>query len=318
MLNHFMSFPINKTGGLFSSDRRFGSVLVLVALLGLTACGHKGGGSGQTLAKVNGEEITILQLNEELQRANVPPEQQQVARQQILESLINRQLLIDEAARNKIDRSPEVMQAIERAKFQIISQAYLKSITGKVGKPGKADIDEYYKQHPELFEQNKRYDMKSLAVSSKDVTAELKSAMESAASLESFEAWLKSHGVQYMRGQASRRTTELPAAMVSKLQSMPKGKLFIISEGGKSMLISLADIIVTPISANDANPLIAQYLYNKKVKDVTDTEVAALRTRAKIEYVNASAPVAATAINPTGSASATPEAKPASSAAASN
>ena len=310
MSNSFMVLSFAKN--VLSSRMTFGA-LILFAILGLTACGHKGNGSGQTLAKVNGEDITMLQLNDELQRANIPPEQQQAARQQALESLINRQLLIDEAARNKIDRSPEVMQAIERAKFQIIAQAYLKSITGKVEKPNKADIDEYYQKHPELFEQNKRYDMKSLAVATKDMTAEIKSAMEAATSLEGFEAFLKNHGVQYLRGQASRRSTELPAEMVSKLQNMPKGKLFIISEGGKAMLISLADINVTPISSNDANPLIAQYLYNKKVKDVTDTEVAALRTRAKIEYINASAPVAATAIN-----SATSDAKPASSAAASN
>lgn len=314
MSNLFMAFSFNKNAGLFSCKRRFGSVLALSALLGLAACGHKSNGSGQTLARVNGEDITILQLNEELQGANVPPEQQQAARQQILESLINRQLLIDEAARNKIDRSPEVLQAIERAKSQIIAQAYLKSITGKVEKPNKADIDEYYQKHPELFEQNKRYDMRSLAVSNKDVTAELKSAMESATSLEEFEAWLKNHNVQYLRGQASRRSTELPATLVTKLQGMPKGKLFIVNENGKSMLISLADITVTPISTNDANPLIAQYLYNKKVKDVTDTEVATLRTRAKIEYVNASAPVAATAINPANTP-ATPETKASDTAA---
>ena len=314
MSNSFMvlSFAKNVIRGRLT----FGA-LILFAIFGLTACGNKGNGSGQTLVKVNGEDITMLQLNAELQGANIPPEQQQVARQQALESLINRQLLLDEAARNKIDRSPEVIQAIERAKSQIIAQAYLKSISGKAGKPTKADVDEYYQKHPELFVENKRFDMKSLAVSSKDMTAEVKSAMESATSLDGFESWLKNHNVQYKRGQSSRRSTELPPAVLSRLQGMQKGKLFIINEGGISLLISLADITVLPITANDANPLIAQYLYNKKVKDLTDTEVTALRSRAKIEYINASAPVAATAIDSASSVPVVPEVKPASSPASS-
>ena len=318
MSNRIMVFSQMKNGDLFLSVRLTAGAVILTAILGLSACGQKGNGSGQTLVKVNGEDVTILQLNEEIQGANIPPEQQQAARQQALETLINRQLIIDEATRNKIDRSPEVMQAIERAKSQIIAQAYLKSITGKVGKPSKAEVDEYYHKHPELFVENKRYDMKSLAVAKKAMTEEIKTAMGSATSLEAFEVWLKNHSVPFQLGQASRRSTDLPPELLSKLQNMKKGNLFVVNESTNSLLISLADITVLPISTNDADPMIAQYLYNKKIKDVTDTEVAALRSRAKIEYVNASAPVAATAINSASSALATPEAKPASSAAASH
>jgi len=51
-----------------------------------------------------------------------------------LESLIARQLIIDEAINNKLDRTPDVMQARERANAQIISQAYMQGIVSKVVK----------------------------------------------------------------------------------------------------------------------------------------------------------------------------------------
>jgi EpsD family peptidyl-prolyl cis-trans isomerase len=309
MRNRFEVFSAIKTGNSVSCNRLIYGALIFVAVVGLTACGSKEKNSGQSLVRVNGEEITMLQLNQELQRANVPPEQQKAAQQQILESLINRQLLIAEATRNKIDRSPDVMQAIERAKAQIIAQAYLKGITAKVVKPSMSEIDDYYQKHPELFAENKHYNMKSLAVSDNDKSDELKAVMGSAKSLEEVETWLKNHGVQYMRGQASRSSTDLPPEMVSKLQAMPQGKMFTLNEGGKIMLVELADVKVTPISQKDAEPLIAQYLFNKKAKEIADTEVTSLRSLAKIEYLNASAPVASTEGKPASNVLAVPETK---------
>ncbi|HEU4371913.1 MAG TPA: SurA N-terminal domain-containing protein, partial [Telluria sp.] len=81
---------------------------LIVAAAGLSACGNKASASkpGQALASVNGEEITVLQLNEELQRAGVGAGQQDAAGKQLLQALIDRQLLQHEAAREKLERDP--------------------------------------------------------------------------------------------------------------------------------------------------------------------------------------------------------------------
>ena len=47
------------------------AAFVLLAATGLSACGDKEKKPGQALASVNGKEITVLQLNEEMQRAGV-------------------------------------------------------------------------------------------------------------------------------------------------------------------------------------------------------------------------------------------------------
>lgn len=279
------------------------SVLMLVAVMSLAACGSKEKKAGQSLARVDGEEITVLLLNEELKRANIAPDQQEAARKQLLESLIDRQLIVAEAMRNKIDRTPEVIQAVERAKAQIIAQAYLQGVTTKIAKPSKAEIDDYYQKHPELFAQRKQFDMRSLAIASKDTSEGLKSAMDSAKSLDEVAAWLVKHGVPYMQGKGSRNSAELPPEMAVKLQSMPQGGLFIVNEGEKSLLVSLVGIKDAPVTAKDVAPQIEQYLINKKTKEVLDTEVAHLRSLAKIEYLNALAPVAATAETTGGAAS---------------
>lgn len=266
--------------------------LVLMTAAGLSACGNKEKKSGQALVRVNGEEITMLQINDELKRAGVKAEQQEIATRQLLESLIDRQLIMAEAMRSKIDRTPEVVQAIERAKAQIIAQAYLKSIVGKISKPSSSEISDYFEKHPEYFSQRKQYDIQQLIIATKDFSTELKAAIDTAKSLDNVVAWLDNHSVRYARGKFSRNTSDLPEAMVAKLNDMKKGQLFIVNEAEKTLLNSITDIKNSPVSAKDAEPQIEQYLINKRTKETAEAEITHLRSSSKIEYLNASAPVA--------------------------
>ena len=267
-------------------------VLLLLAAAGLTACGNKEIKAGQALVKVNGEEITMLQVNDELNRAGVKAEQQEAATKQLIESLIDRQLILEEAMRNKIDRTPDVMQAIERAKAQIIAQAYLQSVASKVAKPAKAEVDDYYQKHPEFFAKRKEFYLKQLAILNKDFSDELKAAIDSAKSLDEIAVWMDRHGVQYVRRQVARSTADLAQKAVTQLLQLPKGQLFIVGEGDNRVLNIHVATKDSPITAINAAPQIEQFLINKMTKEAAEEEIKHLRSLAKIEYLNASAPAA--------------------------
>lgn len=287
----------------------------MVAAVVLGACGNKDKKAGQSLVRVDGEEITVLQLNDELLRANVQAGQQEAASKQLLESLIDRQLIVAEAMRNKIDRSPDVQQAIGRARTQIIAQAYLQGLTAKIGKPSKAEIDDYFQKHPEFFTKRKQFDMTNVLIATKDFSEELKSAIIPAKSLNEVVTWLDKHNVQYKSGRLSRTTADLPQEMFTKLLDLPKDHLFIVNEGNNTIIGSLVAIKDSPVTAKDAAPQIEQYLINKRNKEVAGTEIAHLRSLAKIEYLNASAPVVANEIKPDASVLTAAETKPASAVA---
>jgi len=272
------------------STRLICSGLVLCAAVALSACSNKEKKPGQALASVNGEEITVLQLNEEMQRNGVPAAQQDAARKQILESLIDRQLLQNEAAKDKLDRDPKVVQAIERAKALIIAQAYMQKRIGNPARPTKAEVEAYFDQHPDFFTRRKQLDMRELMVATKDLNDDLKKAADNAKSLDELVTWLDAHQVKYARTQLSRTTADLPAELANKLLTMPKGQLFIVKEGDRSMLITIADIKDTPVTLENAAPQIEQFLINKKNKDAADAELARLRASAKIEYLGDNAP----------------------------
>ncbi|WP_226929555.1 EpsD family peptidyl-prolyl cis-trans isomerase [Janthinobacterium aquaticum] len=297
------------------------AALVLVAAAGLSACGDKDKKPGQSLASVDGKEITVLQLNEELQRAGVQSAQQAVASKQLLESLIDRQLLQNAAEKEKVERDPKVMQAIERAKSLIVAQAYMQKRIGAATRPGKAEVDEYFAQNPLFFSQRKQFDMRQLMLPTSALTDELKAAMDSAKSLEDVAQWLDSRKIGYARTQVSRTSADLAPELSSKLASMAKGQLFIVREGERTLLISLADVKDSPVTLEAATPQIEQFLANKKSKDAAEAELKRLRAAAKIEYLNkeAAPATAGTAAVPASAPAAAPaQASPQSSANAAN
>ncbi|TFW27503.1 EpsD family peptidyl-prolyl cis-trans isomerase, partial [Duganella callida] len=259
---------------------------MLLVLLAVAGCGQKTHKAGQSLASVNGEEITVLQLNEELQRANVPAAQQEAAGKQLLESLIDRQLLQNEAVKEKLDRDPKVLQAVERAKALIVAQAYLQKHLPPQAKPTPAEVADYYAKHPGFFSARKVLELRQLLVASKDLTPELKAVLDANKSLEDVAAWMDSNKVQYARNQLVRSTTDLPPEMSAKVLAMPKGQLFIVREGERSVIMTVADVKDAPVSEQVAAPQIEQFLSNQRAKDAAAAEMARLRSGAKIEYFN--------------------------------
>lgn len=271
---------------IFHMANRRGYCFSAILALGLVACSDHGRKASQALASVNGAEITVLQLNEELQRAGASALSTEAASKQMLEALIDRQLLQNEAVKDKLDRDPAVVQAVERAKAQIVAQAYLKKRLGVLAKPSRQEIEDYFSKHPEFFSQRKQFELRQLLVSTRDINDALKGAMESSHSLDEMAPWLDAHKIKYSRTQLSPTSSELAPELGNKLLTMPKGKLFIVQDGGRSMLLSIADVKDAPVTLEIAAPAIEQFLINQKNKESARAELTRLRSVAKIEYLN--------------------------------
>jgi EpsD family peptidyl-prolyl cis-trans isomerase len=268
------------------------ALAVVIGALALAACGSKDAKPGQSLVRVGDAEVTVHQLNDELARID---RVDAAARKEVLDGLIDRQLLQGEATRAKLDRGPEVMQAIERAKAQILAQAYLKSKLANIGKPTKSEIDAYFQANPALFNQRKVFELKELLIDSKDFNDSVQAAMDAAKSVDEMAAWLDARSVQYGRRQASRSTAELPLQMAAKLQAMQKGQSFIVKQADRSLLAFINDVKDSPVTPAAAEQQIEQFLLNQKRVAAQKAELARLRAAAKIEYLNPAPPTPAAA-----------------------
>lgn len=272
------------------------TALVVVALFGLSACGHKEKtSSGQSLVRVDGQEITVSQLNAELARAGVAADKKDVASKQLLEMLINQQLIDAAAAKDKLDRDPAVMSAIERARAQIIAQAFMQKRLAQVGRPTKEEIDKYYADHPDLFAERKQFEMDQLLIASKDFNADMKALMVPSRTLDEMITWMKEHHVEFTRSTNINSSVAMPEQLVKKLKEMHKGQVFALQEADKTLIVAVKNVKDDPAKPEAADPQIAKFLLDQRNKDASQAEITRLRATAKIDYLNKNQPAKADA-----------------------
>jgi len=261
---------------------------ICVLALALSACGDRQAKTapGQALASVNGVEITVMQLNDELARAGVKAANEQAAGKQLLQALIDRQLLQAEAAREKLDRDPKVMQAIERARALIVAQAWLAKRVGNLVQPASADIEAYYNAHPQFFGARKQFSMDQVQLPAGALTPDLKQVVDRAASLGDVTGWLDANKVAATRSHVTRSTADLAPALAGKLLAMRQGQVFAVQDGERALVIALREVQDAPVTLAVARPQIAQFLIRQRQKESASTELARLRAGAKITYLN--------------------------------
>jgi EpsD family peptidyl-prolyl cis-trans isomerase len=270
-------------------------VIAACAVLALAACGKGGGGQpSQVAAKVNGDEITVHQINDAVQRlGNIPESQAKQAQKEVLERLVDQQLLVRQAINKKLDRDPRVVATIEAAKRQILAQAYVEQVTGAAQKASASQIQEFYAQHPELFRERRVYRFAQMAVaapSDKQEAArakllELDKQADKQKILSQFADWLKAQDLQFRVAQTTQTAEQLPIEELPKYQQMKVGDLLFSPAPQGALVSQLVAVQAQPISQEQAQPVIEQYLQNRDRMKLSEAEMKRLRAAAKIEYI---------------------------------
>lgn len=279
-----------------SSTARVAGLSILAAALLLAGCGDKKEGEGeaksetQVAARVNSDEITVHQVNAAMQRLNakVPADKVQQASNAVLKGLVDQQLLVQKAIEDKLDRDPNIMQAIEAARMQILAQGYLQRKAQGAAKPTEAEITEYIGKHPELFAERRVYRLQEIAIQGgADRTEQIRAQLNASKNLEEFAQWLKSQNIQFRASQAERSAEQLPGQLAAQLLNVKPGQAIIANNNGTLLVMLVAAVGAQPISAEQAKPLAERILTAQKQREVAENEVKALKTAAKIEYLGA-------------------------------
>lgn len=291
---------------------------LLITLLALSGCSHKKEeGGSQVAAKVNGKEVSVHQINFAMSRIGTPVKgKEQQAQKEVLKSLVDQEILVQQATDKKLDRNPNVVQAIEAAKRQILSQAALEGLVQNLPKPSATEIHDYFTKNPNLFENRKLYKLGEIAVQTDGDTAKqenVKSILGSTKNLQEFTDKLKEQNILFKASSTAKSAEELPAELLNKLASMSNGQVIIVPAGGNLGILQLQESQPQPMTEDQSKAAIDRFLTNQKRKEAVTAELTRLRSTAKIEYLGAFAGDSAPSSTPaiistpdTSSATATP------------
>lgn len=262
------------------------SALAIVLLV--AGCGgeDKKKPASQVAVKVNKEEISVHQINAILSRAGrLSAEQTEQASREVLEKLIDQELLVQKAVEKKLDRDPNIMQAIEAGRRQILSQAYLEQLTAAAAKPTPEEIKSYFEKHPELFGERRIYRLQELAVAAgPDRQSALQEQLARAKNLNDIVAWLKAGDIKFAGNASTKAAEQLPMELLPRLHQMKDGQMALFPNAKGFLIVQLAASQMAPLDLAAATPLIEQFNLNQRRSEMAAKEVAQIRAAAKIDY----------------------------------
>ncbi|AOY01884.1 EpsD family peptidyl-prolyl cis-trans isomerase [Jeongeupia sp. USM3] len=259
---------------------------VLAAMvLGLAACKDDGEkkSPSQVVARVGDAEITVHQLNYLLAQQANPGDAQ--VKQKVLDGLVDQELLVQKAVELKLDRDPDVVQAVEATRRQILARAAVEREIGKPVEPTQAQIDTFYVAHPQLFAERKLYDFTVFALAASALKPELEQALQSPRNAAETAAALQQAGIDAQPVEVQRAPEQLPLPLLPKIAAMKHGDIISLPDGDKVLLLQLKGSTPAPLQAAEVQAPIKQYLLAEQGGAREDSRLKALRGATKVEYL---------------------------------
>lgn len=275
----------------FSRKKVIPQILFLSFVLALAACGSKDAEkpASQIAAKVNSGEISVHQINYVLSRTVASaskPEMAPKIRREILDRLIDQELAVEQAVGKKLDRSPDVLMAVENARREILARAYIEQLTAAMDKPTIEEAKKYYSENPQLFAERRIYNIQEIVVSATaGVTEELREMLGADKSMESIADWLKGKGIKFAAGSATRSAEQVPLELLPKIHPLKVGQGLVIQSPQSVTVMRLAAAQSVPVSEEAALPRIQQFLGNQRASEAAKQQFKELKSKAKITYM---------------------------------
>jgi EpsD family peptidyl-prolyl cis-trans isomerase len=130
----------------------------LLCILALAACSKDGGDKGPIVLKVNNTSFSVSDLEREIQQEGrrAPGTMQQYlatkeGQKQLLEGMVRRELLLQEAEKRKLADRPEIAEQIAQLRRDLMIRTLLQDEVASKVKVEDKDVEEYFQSHPDEF-----------------------------------------------------------------------------------------------------------------------------------------------------------------------
>lgn len=267
---------------------KYGILAAVAVSVLVSGCQRKA--EGQTVAVVNGDEITAPDLNFALNLAKVPDgADKDKARSQVLEQLVDRRLLAEQARKEGIDKSPDYLNRQRRANEDLLISMLADRRLNTAQLPSDQEIQTYIASHPETFANREVWDLDQIKfqVATDPAT---KAEIAGSHSMDALVATLQKHNIPFQRQKNKLDTGIVPIDLYKKLMSLPAGEPFSIAAGNAVVVNAIVGREPHPITGDQAKPVAVQAMRKAQAAKTLQGLLKSLRDSAKVEYQPGYAP----------------------------
>ena len=254
----------------------------------LGGCGPQhGAGETQVVARVNHKDISIHELNLMLQRQpGLAAADVEAASRAVLDGLIDQEVSAQRAVLAKLDRDPQVILSLELLRRDVLARAYVERLAQVTVPPTASEVQRFYDERPVLFKSRRVYTFHEINIeAAPGALAQLEPGLRSARSLQAMLDRLKASPARYAALTATRAAEDLPLPIVDRMAALSDGDSLLVPEAGRLKVILLVSTLAAPLSLQNAERAITQYLQNERRHQAVAAELKGLREAAQVEYV---------------------------------
>jgi len=265
-------------------------LLFAAALPLLWSCGDGGGApTGQVVARVNGEEVTVSELNHEARVRGIANANDPAVRQRLLQDIIDRKLLAQSAVEQKVDRSPDYLVMRKRGEELMLSNLFVRKVVGEgAQEPSRSDIDAFIASRPTMFDRRVVFSVDQIGFPRPRDPAVMQQ-LAAAKTLDEIDSRLAAAGIPRERTRSNWDSARMPPQLVQRLQSLPAGEPFIQTSDPM-----VAGVIVesrpAPLPEQARIPLATQLLKQQRLGESVRSWLQGSRRKAEIRYQPGYAP----------------------------
>ncbi len=257
-------------------------ISVTLATFLVVACGK--GVAGDTIAVVNGEGVSLAELNSELKAANVPvsADKTQVERQ-LLSRIIDRKVLAQAAAGQGIDQRPEFIARRQKLSEDLLLELLTESEAERLPNPSPLELERFIASHPAMFQERAVLSVNQIQFEPPTNMAAL-TPLQDDRSLEEVAATLGELNIPFQRSAAKFDTATLPPDLITKIQKLAPGEPFVLPSAGRILVSSIVGREPAPVDLEQQRDVAKKALLAQKAGDAMQTLLKELRAKAKVEY----------------------------------
>jgi len=264
--------------------------VVMLSALALAGCGKEA--TGQVAAVVNGDEITLQEINAEMGNTPVPEGvDKKLVQQAALQRILERRLLAQAAKSDGLDSSPDYLLRERQLRDALLVQLLGQKTERSLKVPSEQEIDKFIADNPILFGGRKIFTLDRIQFALPKDLGSIK-ALENDHSMAAVATRLDQLGIKYRRDAAQMDSAQIGAERLKQIQALPAGEPFVVPENGVVTVGIITGERSEPVAATDARPMAVQAIRSKQLTESLQQRLKQARSEADIKYQSGFTPPA--------------------------